>query len=90
MAEVALELERHKPRLIRQELVELSRRLAESPAGLALRDRALDIFGATPVPDRVRHLWRYTDPVDLYPPAWLTPSAGAASASKPTFTLLQA
>lgn len=38
------------------------------------RRRAFDVYAATPVPDRVLHLWRYTDPAvfetaDAMPPA---------------------
>ncbi len=83
MAELALTLEHSKPRLVRQELADLSRRLREPPERMAWRDRAMDLLAAMPVPDRVRHLWRYTDPADLYPPAWLTPSGPAALVDGP-------
>ncbi len=37
------------------------------PALLEFRLRALETHRATPLPDRVRHLWRYTDPSRLLP-----------------------
>ncbi|MEZ4387575.1 MAG: Fe-S cluster assembly protein SufD [Candidatus Krumholzibacteriia bacterium] len=44
-----------------------SRRLGEDPAGAAWRRAAAAVNRTIGFPDRVRHLWRYTDPADLLP-----------------------
>ncbi len=49
------------------ELAALSRSLGESAAVAARRREALDRYAAAPMPDRVRHLWRFSNPSRLLP-----------------------
>lgn len=44
-----------------------SRRLGEDPAGAAWRRQAAEQAAGVAYPDRVRHLWKYTDPDLLQP-----------------------
>jgi len=56
-----------KPVLAREDVRRLSRELGEHETGLAWRLAALEQYDAMPLPDRVTHLWRYTDPMELMP-----------------------
>ncbi len=53
----------------------LSRRLGENPQFAQQRLNALAEHDSLPLPDRVRHLWRYTDPNLLVPAGALDPLA---------------
>lgn len=67
MAEVILRHENEKPLITEAGVTALSARLGESGFALKRRLRALDVYSRMPIPDRVRHLWRYTDPQTLLP-----------------------
>lgn len=56
-------------RLDAQTLTDFSARLGESPAGASWRQAAAAALFDLEYPDRVRHLWRYTDPDRLQPRA---------------------
>jgi Fe-S cluster assembly protein SufD len=51
----------------------LSRSLGEPDWLLDARRKAWEIYQDAPLPDRVTHLWRYTDPADFEPKAELAP-----------------
>ncbi|MFO7654169.1 MAG: Fe-S cluster assembly protein SufD [Candidatus Krumholzibacteriia bacterium] len=67
MVELGLLLSVGKPAVAKEDARRLSRLLGEAPEGAAWRLRALETYRDLPVPDRVQHLWRYTDPRDLLP-----------------------
>ncbi len=67
MADLALVSSEGKPALAEGALRGLSEDLGESAAGLAWRLEALRVYRNEPLPSRVRHLWRYTDPAHLMP-----------------------
>ncbi len=67
MVDLALMSIEGKPALDTGDVRRLSAELGESPAGLAWRLAALDDYRGMPLPSRVRHLWRYTDPMHLMP-----------------------
>lgn len=69
MAEVATLTAGGRPALPETLVDELVRRLGETPAGADRRRRAAALYRALPEPDRVRHLWKYTDPARLLPAA---------------------
>ncbi|MFN2370521.1 MAG: aminotransferase class V-fold PLP-dependent enzyme, partial [Candidatus Krumholzibacteriia bacterium] len=56
-----------KPVIGKEELRRLSTELGETEAGLAWRLAALAAYRDEPLPSRVAHLWRYTDPAHLMP-----------------------
>ncbi|HOX25150.1 MAG TPA: Fe-S cluster assembly protein SufD [Candidatus Krumholzibacteria bacterium] len=56
-------------------------RRGDDAATTAWRHRALAALTAVPFPDRVRHLWRYTDPERLLPRRLLQPSGPAPLAA---------
>lgn len=63
-------------------LAAFSRGNGESAGGAAWRRDAAAVLAATPLPDRVRHLWRYTDPTRLLPRSLLqAPAAAPADAA---------
>lgn len=58
----------------------LAERAGEGPALLGLRENALAVFEATPLPDRVRHLWKFTPPRKLVPQEIGLPGRSVAEA----------
>ncbi len=50
------------PKLSEREIKDLSKRLGESEELLSFRQQALRLVADVPPPDRVQHLWKYTDP----------------------------
>lgn len=87
MAEVATLTAGGRPALPETLVDELARRLGETPGGAERRRRAAALYRALPGPDRVRHLWKYTDPARLLPAAAAVelagPGADAAVAGTP-------
>lgn len=67
MADLALISSEGKPVLAKEDVRRLARELGETERGLAWRLDALDRYHAAALPDRVTHLWRYTDPQELMP-----------------------
>ena len=67
MAEPALMTVNGKPALAEAEITTLSRRLQEPETVRAIRWGFLASYQAQALPDRVQHLWRYTDPRQLLP-----------------------
>lgn len=67
MVDATLMTHDHKPRLTATELAALA--LARNEAGdlVQRRQASLAAYDAMTLPDRVTHLWRYTDPRDLLP-----------------------
>lgn len=66
------------PRVALEHIAELSRLAGEDAALLALRERASDLLSPLVLPDRARHLWRYTNPERFIPtldPTVLSPVA---------------
>lgn len=64
----------------------ISRAAGEGAGLFELRRGALEILEETPLPDRVRHLWRFTDPRKLLPgeinpPVSVAPAQALAEAS---------
>lgn len=95
MVDLALMSSDGKPVLGKDELRRLSAELGESPAGLAWRLNALQAYRNEALPDRVQHLWRYTDPMHLMPgealPAAMPPrdlDAGALPTDGPAVLLV--
>jgi Fe-S cluster assembly protein SufD len=62
---------------------DLSRALGESPALAAWRAAGLAAYRDAAWPDRVQHLWRFTDPADLLPVALPAPLAAPAAVDLP-------
>ncbi len=60
-----------------------SRRRGEPTALAQARLRALEVYRALEAPDRVRHLWRYTDPAALLPRTWELAAALHLDAAAP-------
>ena len=75
MAEHALREEPTRPGITAESVRRLSHSLGEDPATTENRLRALRHHDERALPDRVRHLWRYTDPGALVPPADVDPFA---------------
>jgi len=55
----------------------ISKNAGEDAGLLELRERSLAVLEVMPLPDRVRHLWRFTDPRKLVPGEVRTPLAPA-------------
>jgi len=72
-----------RPLLDEAAVRELSQRLGENEALLERRLEALRVFADTALPDRVQHLWRYSDPSRLLPSAILGAAGPAAAAEVP-------
>jgi Fe-S cluster assembly protein SufD len=80
LAELALLTSEGKPALAKEDVRRLAAARAEVPAAVTWRLRALDTYRNLAIPDRVRHLWRYTDPAALLPRRPLpTPAATVAA-----------
>lgn len=77
MADVALLGAPGKPVLTAEALRDFARRRREGVPLVAARLAALEIFLAAGLPDRVRHLWRYTDPARLLPASPLVVASAA-------------
>jgi Fe-S cluster assembly protein SufD len=60
-------------------VTEFSRQRGDTAAAATWRARAATVLAQTPYPDRVRHLWRYTDPDRLMPGKPLATEAADAS-----------
>lgn len=73
-----------RPALGPAHVAALSRALGEPPALAELRRAGLDLYLSSELPDRVSHLWRYTDPAALLGAAGELPGAGEA---RPAVTL---
>ena len=58
---------RERVTLEAQAVTDFSASLGETAAGLTWRQDAVRVFDGIDYPDRVRHLWRYTDPDRLQP-----------------------
>ena len=69
MGELALTVTLAKPALDVDQVAALGARFAEPAPLLALRQRALDVYRASALPDRALNRWRFTDPRDLLPSA---------------------
>jgi len=82
LADVALLSAPGKPVLAAEALRDFARRRGESAPLLAARLAALEVYAACASPDRVRHLWRFTDPALLWPASPLV--AAAAPDPAPT------
>ena len=67
MADAAVMSVDGKPAVGKEALRRLSAQLGETEAGLAWRLNALQVYRNVALPDRVQHLWRYTDPAHLMP-----------------------
>ena len=67
MADLALMSTEGRPALAKEDVRRLSSELGETDNGLAWRLAALTAYRNEPLPERVKHLWRYTDPVHLMP-----------------------
>lgn len=67
MADLALMSTEGRPALAKEDVRRLSTELGETDNGLAWRLAALTAYRNEPLPERVKHLWRYTDPAHLMP-----------------------
>jgi len=67
LAEAVLQMKEHPSFLNNASVSALSEELGESETLRAKRQDALRTLLETPLPDRVRHLWRYTDAKKLIP-----------------------
>ncbi len=74
-----------RPQLDAAAVTEFSRDRGESASLATWRARAATVLARTELPDRVRHLWRYTDPGKLLPGKLLaaTTDSGAADVAIP-------
>ncbi|MBW2455972.1 MAG: Fe-S cluster assembly protein SufD [Deltaproteobacteria bacterium] len=73
-----------KPLVRKQDVAALSRLLSEPSEVAERRLAGWRQYQVTPLPDPVRHLWRYTDPAKLLPPApFQLPEPGGMSAPSP-------
>jgi len=72
-----------KPAVTDDDIDGLARCLDEPAPLTTLRRLSRDVYDRTPVPDRVRHLWRYSDPVDLLPEVAPFPRGPVAQAALP-------
>ncbi len=68
MVDAALAARATKPEFTADEVQAHGRGLGENAAGLVWREAARAVYATLELPSRVRHLWKYTDPVDLLPP----------------------
>ena len=83
MAEHALPLESDRPGISNAAIRALSRRMGESRSLTERRLWAARRYGAQELPDRVRQLWRYTDPGVFVPSADIGPAEPLISLSDP-------
>ena len=60
-------LDTGRPVLAADEVAAFSRDLGEAPMGARWRRHAAEVAATVDYPDRVRHLWKYTDPDRLAP-----------------------
>ncbi|MBD3221829.1 Fe-S cluster assembly protein SufD [bacterium] len=60
-------LDSRRPLLATEDVAAFSRTLGEAPMGAQWRQRAAEVAATIDYPDRVRHLWKYTDPGRLAP-----------------------
>jgi Fe-S cluster assembly protein SufD len=67
-----------RPALNGDLLALLAAAAGDGKAGLVARRAALARYEAAPAPDRVQHLWRFTDPAKLLPVAITAAAAGPA------------
>jgi Fe-S cluster assembly protein SufD len=67
-----------RPALSAAELAALSDHLEESTASREARLQACDAYLAAALPDRVYHLWRFTDPTTLLPASLAAPVLAGA------------
>lgn len=70
-----------RPPLGGQDVAALSRQAGEGPALFARRRAAADRYAAAADPDRVTHLWRFTDPANLLPESVATLASAAPHAA---------
>lgn len=70
-----------RPALTGDDLAALSGLTGESPALCARRRAAAGRYAAVADPDRVTHLWRFTDPAHLLPETVQPPATGATHAA---------
>jgi Fe-S cluster assembly protein SufD len=73
------------PTLALENVAELSRLAGEDDGLLAIRQRARESLSPLALPDRARHLWRYTDPARFLPES--DPTDVAPSDVGPTWRL---
>jgi len=73
LADLALATAQDRPPITAPDVASLSRALGETENLTRWRQRALAVYLEAPWPDRVRHLWRFSDPADLLPEAPLPP-----------------
>ncbi len=72
-----------RPALTEDLLARLAAGAGDGAAGLAARLAALLRWEAAEAPDRVRHLWRFSDPAKLLPPSVEASAAPTGAASLP-------
>lgn len=70
-----------RPSLGGEDVAALSRQAGEGPALFARRRAAADRYAAAADPDRVTHLWRFTDPGHLLPESVAMPAVAAPHAA---------
>ena len=70
-----LDAARSRPKLDAAAVTAFSSDRAETAAAATWRTRAVSVLEGIEFPDRVRHLWRYTDPERLLPGKLLAPTA---------------
>lgn len=56
-----------KPAVTKDDVLRLTKRTKTLQTEIESRTRALEYYLDAPVPERVNHLWRYSDPSDFYP-----------------------
>lgn len=83
MAEHALSTEATRPGISNASIRALSSRLGEPSELTERRLWAARRYRSSELPDRVRHLWRYTDPGSLVPAEDINPTEPVAAVSPP-------
>jgi Fe-S cluster assembly protein SufD len=73
------------PAIALEHIAELSRAAGEDASLLALRQQARELLSPLDLPDRARHLWRYTAPARFLPAS--DPTAVAPAEVTPTWRL---
>jgi Fe-S cluster assembly protein SufD len=74
----------HRPALQEADLGSLDLLMPSSELARTIRLAAHDLYLASPWPDRVNHLWRFTDPRALLPTAWGRAGVEAVDADEAT------
>lgn len=77
MVEHALVEQLSKPLVTRDEILDMTGIGVGTPREVESRFQALNRYLEMAVPDRVTHLWRYSDPATFFPVNHLAPKSGA-------------